>query len=47
VKIRTGVQVGKDISWDELDRFDCIFLQVQDSMSLLGIKGEELKSLER
>jgi NADPH-dependent glutamate synthase beta subunit-like oxidoreductase/Pyruvate/2-oxoacid:ferredoxin oxidoreductase delta subunit len=46
VKIRTGVQVGKDISWAELDRFDSIFLSPGAGLNAsLGIRGEELKKV--
>jgi NADPH-dependent glutamate synthase beta subunit-like oxidoreductase len=46
VKIRTGVQVGKDISWPELDHFDSIFLSPGAGLNVsLGIRSEELKKV--
>jgi NADPH-dependent glutamate synthase beta subunit-like oxidoreductase/Pyruvate/2-oxoacid:ferredoxin oxidoreductase delta subunit len=46
IEIRTGVQVGKDVSWAELDRFDSIFLSPGAGLNAsLGIRGEELKKV--
>ena len=49
VKAKTSVSVGKDISLQELDRYDAIFLSpgAQESESPLGIEGEDLKQVWR
>lgn len=43
IEIETGVRVGKDILFDELDQYDAIFLSPgADLNTSLGIRGEEL-----
>jgi NADPH-dependent glutamate synthase beta subunit-like oxidoreductase len=46
VDARTGIRAGKDISLEELDRYDAVFLSpgAQDRTPL-GIEGEELKQV--
>jgi NADPH-dependent glutamate synthase beta subunit-like oxidoreductase len=46
IKTKTGVRVGKDISIEELNGFDAVFLSpgAQES-ALLGIEGEGLKQV--
>ncbi len=44
IQIKTNVSVGKDISFDELDRFDAFFLSPGARLSApLSIEGEDLK----
>ncbi len=48
IDVKTGVRVGKEISFEELDRFDAVFLAPGADLSLpLGIEGEELKKIWR
>jgi NADPH-dependent glutamate synthase beta subunit-like oxidoreductase len=48
IEVKTGVRVGREISFEELDRFDAIFLSPGAGLSLsLGIEGEELKQVWR
>jgi NADPH-dependent glutamate synthase beta subunit-like oxidoreductase len=43
VELRTGCRVGRDITFDELDRFDAAFLSPGAELSaLLSIEGEDL-----
>ena len=46
IKTRTGVRVGKDVSLEELNEYDAVFLSpgAQES-ALLGIEGEGLKQV--
>ena len=48
IKTKTGVRVGKDISFEELNRYDAIFLSpgAQESVRL-RTEGEELKQVWR
>jgi NADPH-dependent glutamate synthase beta subunit-like oxidoreductase len=44
IEIKTNVNVGKDISFDELNRFDAVFLSPGAGRSVpLSIEGEDLK----
>jgi NADPH-dependent glutamate synthase beta subunit-like oxidoreductase len=48
IDVKTGVRVGKEISFDELDRFDAVFFSPGAGLSLsLGIEGEDLKKVWR
>jgi NADPH-dependent glutamate synthase beta subunit-like oxidoreductase len=44
IEIRTGIDVGEDLSFDELKRFDAIFLSPGARLNAsLSIEGEDLK----
>jgi NADPH-dependent glutamate synthase beta subunit-like oxidoreductase len=48
IAVKTGVRVGKEIPFEELDRFDAVFLSPGAGLSLsLGIEGEDLKKVWR
>ena len=48
IEIRTGVRVGKDISFDELSQFEAIFLSPGAGLNApLSIEGEDLKRVWR
>ncbi|MCJ7784943.1 MAG: NAD(P)-binding protein, partial [Desulfobacterales bacterium] len=48
IDVKTGVRVGKEISFEELDRFNAVFLSPGAGLSLsLGIEGEDLKKVWR
>ena len=48
IDVKTGMRVGKEISFEELDRFDAVFLSPGAGLSLsLGIEGEDLKKVWR
>jgi NADPH-dependent glutamate synthase beta subunit-like oxidoreductase/Pyruvate/2-oxoacid:ferredoxin oxidoreductase delta subunit len=48
IDAKTGVRIGKEISFEELDRFDAVFLAPGADLRLpLGIEGEELKKVWR
>ncbi len=48
IDVKTGVSVGKEISFEELDRFDAVFLSPGAGLSLpVGIEGEDLKKVWR
>ncbi len=48
VDVKTGVRVGKEFFFKELDRFDSVFLSPGAGLSLsLGIEGEDLKKVWR
>ena len=48
IDVKTGVKLGKDISFEDLDRFDAVFLSPGAGLSLsLGIEGEDLKKVWR
>jgi NADPH-dependent glutamate synthase beta subunit-like oxidoreductase len=48
IDVMTGVRVGKEISFEELDRFDAAFLSPGAGLSLsLGIEGEHLNKVWR
>ena len=48
IDVKTGVKVGKEISFEDLDRFDAVFLSPGAGLSLsLGIEGEDLKKVWR
>jgi NADPH-dependent glutamate synthase beta subunit-like oxidoreductase len=48
IDVKTGVRVGKEVSFEELDRFDAIFLSPGAGRSLsLGVEGEDLKKVWR
>ncbi len=48
IDVKTGVRVGKDISFEELNRFDAVFLSPGAGLSLsLGIEDEDLKKVWR
>ena len=48
IEMRTGVKVGKDISLDELNQFDAIFLSPGAGVNVpLSIKGENLERVWR
>jgi NADPH-dependent glutamate synthase beta subunit-like oxidoreductase len=48
IDVKTGVRVGKEISFKALDRFDAVFLSPGAGLSLsLGIEGEDLKKVWR
>ena len=43
IEMRTGISIGRDVSFDELSRFDAIFLSSGAGISMpLSIQGEEL-----
>jgi NADPH-dependent glutamate synthase beta subunit-like oxidoreductase len=44
IEIKAGIKVGEDLSFDELTRFDAVFLSPGARLSaLLSIEGEDLK----
>jgi NADPH-dependent glutamate synthase beta subunit-like oxidoreductase len=46
VDVRTGVRVGKDYPFEELERFDAVFLSPGAGLSLpMGIEGEGVKKV--
>jgi NADPH-dependent glutamate synthase beta subunit-like oxidoreductase len=46
INVKTGVRVGKEISFEELDQFDAVFLSPGAGRSLpLEIEGEDLKKV--
>ena len=46
IDVKTGVRVGEEVSFDELDRFDAVFLSPGAGLSSsLGIEGEDLKKV--
>ncbi len=46
VDVKTGVRAGKDFFFEELDRFDAVFLSPGAGLSLpLGVEGEDLKKV--
>lgn len=46
IDVKTGVRVGKEISFEELDQFDAFFLSPGAGLSLFpGIEGEDLKKV--
>jgi NADPH-dependent glutamate synthase beta subunit-like oxidoreductase len=46
IDVKTGARVGEEISFEELDRFDAVFLSPGAGLSLsLGIEGEDLKKV--
>jgi NADPH-dependent glutamate synthase beta subunit-like oxidoreductase len=48
IEMRTGVRVGKDISFDELGQFEAIFLSLGAGLNApLSIEGEDLKRVWR
>jgi NADPH-dependent glutamate synthase beta subunit-like oxidoreductase len=48
IDVKTGVRVGRDIPFEELDRFDAVFLSPGAGLnSPLGIEGEDLKKVWR
>jgi len=48
IEMRTGVRVGEDISFDELNQFDAIFLSPGAGLNApLCIEGEDLKQVWR
>jgi NADPH-dependent glutamate synthase beta subunit-like oxidoreductase len=48
IEIKTGIRVGRDLSFDELKRFDAIFLSPGAGQSIpLSIEGEDLKRILR
>ena len=48
IDVKTGMRVGKEISFEELDRFDAVFLSPGAGLSLsVGIEGEDLKKVWR
>jgi NADPH-dependent glutamate synthase beta subunit-like oxidoreductase/Pyruvate/2-oxoacid:ferredoxin oxidoreductase delta subunit len=48
VDVKTGVRLGKEISFEELDRFDAVFLSPGAGLSLsLGMEGEDFKKVWR
>jgi NADPH-dependent glutamate synthase beta subunit-like oxidoreductase len=48
IDVKAGVRVGKEISFEELDRFDAVLLSPGAGLSLsLGIEGEDLKKVWR
>ncbi len=48
IEIKTNINVGKDISFDELNRFDAVFLSPGAGRSApLSIEGEDLKRVLR
>ena len=43
IKLKTGCRVGRDITFDELDKFDAVFLSPGAELNaLLSVEGEEL-----
>ena len=48
IDVKTGVKVGKDIPFEELNQFDAVFLSPGAGLSTpLGVEGEELKRVWR
>jgi NADPH-dependent glutamate synthase beta subunit-like oxidoreductase len=48
IDVKTGVRVGKDISFEELDRYDAVFLSPGAGLSLpFDIEGKDLKRVWR
>lgn len=48
IEVNTGVRVGEDLFFEELNRFDAIFLSPGAGLSLsMGIEGEDLKKVWR
>jgi len=48
IDVKTGEKVGKEIPFEELDRFNAVFLSSGTGLSLsLGIEGEDLKKVWR
>jgi NADPH-dependent glutamate synthase beta subunit-like oxidoreductase len=48
IDVKTGVRVGKEVSFEDLDRFDAVFLSPGAGLSLsLGVEGEDLKKVWR
>jgi NADPH-dependent glutamate synthase beta subunit-like oxidoreductase/Pyruvate/2-oxoacid:ferredoxin oxidoreductase delta subunit len=48
IQIKTGIQVGKALSFDELKRYDAVFLSPGAGLSVpLSIEGEDLKRVLR
>jgi NADPH-dependent glutamate synthase beta subunit-like oxidoreductase len=46
IDVKTGVRVGKEISFEKLHRFDAVFLSPGAGLSLsLGIEGQDLKKV--
>ena len=46
IDVRKGVRVGKDLPFEELERFDAVFLSPGAEQSLaMGITGEDLKKV--
>jgi NADPH-dependent glutamate synthase beta subunit-like oxidoreductase len=48
IEVKTGARIGERISFEELDRYDAVFLSPGAGLSLsLGIEGEDLKKVWR
>ena len=48
VEVKTGVRVGRDISFEEMDRYDAVFLSLGAALDMpLGVEGEDLKKVWR
>ena len=48
IDVKTGVRLGKEISFEELDRFDAVFLSPGAGLNLpLGFDSEDLKKIWR
>jgi len=48
IDVKKGVRMGKEISFEELDQFDAVFLSPGAGLNLpLGIEGEDLKKVWR
>jgi NADPH-dependent glutamate synthase beta subunit-like oxidoreductase len=48
IQVKTGIEVGKDLSFDELNRFDAVFLSPGAGRSVpLSIEGEDFKRVLR
>ena len=48
IEVKTGVKVGKEIPFEELGRFDAVFLSPGAGLDLsLGIEGEDLRNVWR
>ena len=48
IEVKTGARIGERISFDELDRYDAVFLSPGAGLSSsLGIEGEDLKKVWR
>ncbi|MDI7260953.1 MAG: NAD(P)-binding protein [Thermodesulfobacteriota bacterium] len=48
IDVKTGVRLGKDVSFEELDRFDAVFLSPGAGLNLpIGIEAEDLKKIWR
>ncbi len=46
IELRTNCRIGKDLAFDELERFDAVFLSPGAELSaLLSIEGEELEGV--